>query len=249
MTPAEAWVRLHGGNVTPVLRRGDTVLRVAGAWTPTVHAVMRHARRAGMAGIPEPRGVGERGELLEYIPGVVPAYPMPSWVWHDSVLDQAARMLRAWHDATAGFIPRGAVWRLAGHEPAEAVCHNDFAPHNLVFDGDEDRPRIVGVIDFDTMSPGPRVWDVAYLAYRLVPYLDETDDRSPGPARRNERLERLLSAYGAGFTRAELFATMSRRLIELADFSDGLAARDGRPELRLHARMYRDDAARVAREA
>ena len=45
------------------------------------------------------------------------------------------------------------------------ICHNDYAPYNLVFrDG-----RLVGVIDFETAAPGPRAWDLAYLAYRLVP--------------------------------------------------------------------------------
>jgi len=27
----------------------------------------------------------------------------------------------------------------------------------------------VALIDFDTAHPGPRIWDVAYAAYRFVP--------------------------------------------------------------------------------
>jgi hypothetical protein len=55
-----------------------------------------------------------------------------------------------------------------------------------------------------------------------------------------------MSAYGIEFARADLFASMSRRLVELAEFSDDQADRTGKGELARHARMYRDDAERVA---
>ncbi|MGN6126436.1 MAG: hypothetical protein ACTHON_07710 [Humibacter sp.] len=41
--------RLDGGNVTPVSRRGGTVLREAGPWTPTVHAVLVHGKISAAA--------------------------------------------------------------------------------------------------------------------------------------------------------------------------------------------------------
>ena len=81
---------------------------------------------------------------MAYIDGEVPAYPMPAWVWHVSVLDASARMLRAFHDATAGFAREGRTWQLAAHEPDEVICHNDFAPYNLVFR----RGLPVAAIDF-----------------------------------------------------------------------------------------------------
>ena len=40
-------VVLSGGNMTPVVRVGDTVRRAAGRWTPTIHALLRHVRAAG----------------------------------------------------------------------------------------------------------------------------------------------------------------------------------------------------------
>ncbi|WP_460568605.1 aminoglycoside phosphotransferase family protein [Humibacter soli] len=269
--------RLDGGNVTPVSRRGGTVLREAGPWTPTVHAVLAHARSEGMTAIPEPLGFAADGrEIVSYVPGVVPAYPMPSWVWHESVLVQAARMLRAWHDATTGYSPEDAQWRLPAHAPAEVICHNDFAQYNLVFDldgvlgpdGVDDADRVVGadgvdgartaaavltgVIDFDTLSPGPRVWDIAYLAYRLVPYLDEPS--APDETQRSQRLELLLEAYGAdtvpGDTTPEhVIETMTARLRELADFTDERAAETGRSDLLEHAAMYREHAARISASA
>ena len=49
------------------------------------------------------------------------------------------------------------------------ICHNDFATYNLIArDG-----RLVGAIDFDFASPGPRLWDLAYLAYRIVPFAED----------------------------------------------------------------------------
>ena len=243
----DAEVVLHGGNMTAVHRRGDVVLRQAGPWTETVQEVMRRAREAGVAGIPEPLGLAEDGrEVVAFVPGEVPQYPMPSWVWHETVLRQAARLLRAWHDATADVRPVDPVWRLPAHEPEEVVCHNDFAPNHLVFDAAADPPRLLGVIDFDTMSPGPRIWDLAYLAYRLVPYLDEKDDEAPAAEHRDARLDLLMDAYGADFARRDLFTAMSRRLVELADASEEQAERTGRNELVSDARMYREDAERVS---
>src|SRR5204863_4404273 len=99
--------------------------------------------------------------VVGFVVGAVPAYPMPPWVWTDAALDSAARMLRQIHDATARLEIEG-PWRSPVHQPAEVVCHNDFAPYNLVFDSGV----VVGVIDWDFASPGPRVWDLSYLAYR-----------------------------------------------------------------------------------
>ncbi len=39
--------RLDGGNTGGAARVGDTVRRTAGAWTPAVHAVLRHLEAAG----------------------------------------------------------------------------------------------------------------------------------------------------------------------------------------------------------
>ena len=38
-------VVLCGGNMTPVVRVGDTVRRATGPWTPTIHALLRTCGR------------------------------------------------------------------------------------------------------------------------------------------------------------------------------------------------------------
>ena len=228
----------------PVSRRGDEVLRTAGPWTAQVHRLLQLCADSDLEGIPLPRGYTEDGrERLSYLPGTVPAYPMPDWVWTPEVLDDAAHLLRCLHDASLPLAGVTDGWRSPVREPAEVVCHNDFAPYNLVFDDG----RLTGVIDFDYCSPGPRLWDLAYLAYTVAPL---TGALGVGPFSgdaRAERLQRLLTAYGSDASVDELVATVVRRLNDLADFSDDAAVRLRNPELSDHAVGYRTDAARLSK--
>jgi len=168
--------------------------------------------------VPEPLGRDAQGrEVVRFLPGEVPAYPMPGWVWSDAALRAAGSLLRRLHDATAGFERPGARWRLPAHEPAEVVCHNDFAPYNLVF-----RAGLpVAVIDFDTASPGPRAWDLAYLAYRIVPLTAPGNPDAPATPRteRDRRLIALCDAYGPPAAAVEVLATVPARLDELHAFT------------------------------
>ena len=192
--PAE--VALAGGNMTAVVRVGDTVRRAAGPWTPTIHAFMRHLRASGFAAVPEPRGLDEHGrEVISLLPGAPATYPLPDFAWTDATLAAVARTLRAFHDASAGFVaPPDARWRWPAHEPAEVVCHNDFAPYNLMFEGG----RLTGVIDLDLASPGPRVRDMGYAAYRFVALTDPGNPDTPPRdlADQRRRLAAFCAAYG-----------------------------------------------------
>ncbi|MGV8908163.1 MAG: phosphotransferase [Propionicimonas sp.] len=234
---------LAGGNMGPVSRRGDEVLRTAGPWTANVHRLLGLYDRAGVTGTPRPLGFTDDGrERLSFLPGTVPAYPMPDWVWDEAVLDDAAHLLRRLHDASRPLAGIAEGWRSPVRVPAEVVCHNDFAPYNLVFDNG----WLTGVIDFDYCSPGPRIWDLAYLGYTLVPL---TGALGVGPftaGERADRLVRLLAAYGSSASVEELVSTLVVRLRDLADFSDRACVELGNPELARHASGYREDAARVA---
>lgn len=242
MTSDEA-ERLSGGNLGEVVRTGDTVLRQSGDWTPAVHRLLGQLNAAGVSGVPKPLGVTDDGrEVLSFVEGTVPAYPMPTWVWSESALDSSARLLRRLHDVTARLDIPG-PWRSPVREPPEVICHNDFATYNLVFDGD----RVVGVIDWDFASPGPRLWDLVYLAYRIVP-LSQTD-RADGftDRQRQHRLHCLLAAYGTGADPHEISALLQERLLDLAAFSDVMAVRLDKPHLAEHADVYRHDAAHLPR--
>ncbi len=148
-----------------------------------------------------------------------------------------AHLLRRVHGATAT-ADVGGPWRSAAHEPVEVICHNDFATYNLVFDGE----GVVGVIDWDFASPGPRLWDLAYLAYRIVPL--SHGDRRDGftDQERARRLGHLLAFYGSDAEPGEVVAVLHERLLELAALSDDMAVRLGKPDLHEHATLYRYDA-------
>lgn len=239
-------LELAGGNTTGVVRIGDTVHREAGPWTPTVQRLLAHVRAAGMTEVPEPLGLDGQGrEIVSYLPGDVPGWPAPAWLWSEGVLAEAGRLLRRFHDATAGFPRADAVWRLPATEPAEVICHNDAAPYNMVFrDG-----RLAGLFDLDTASPGPRVRDLAYLAYRIAPFSSDAFAGAAydvGHVDPIARLDTLTEAYGAPFRRAEVLDAMAGKLRDLAAWSEARADADGPPELREHAAMYRADADRIA---
>jgi Ser/Thr protein kinase RdoA (MazF antagonist) len=240
---------LGGGNISTVVRVGDTVRRTPGAWTPTVHRLLAHVRKRGLRWVPEPRGFDERGrEMLSFIPGDVP-HDMPAWAWSEVVLRDVAQALRAWHDATVGFNLTDSVWNLTARAPHEVICHNDFAPYNCVFHAG----RFAGAIDFDTCSPGPRSWDIAYTAYRLVPLMPPRDagpaaglgERSPFlAADALNRLDTFLDAYAmAGsplrYERTTVIEATVERLRALATWTADHVQATGAVALAHHPAMYR----------
>ncbi|MFV0407545.1 MAG: phosphotransferase [Propioniciclava sp.] len=232
---------LEGGNMTAVAKRGKQVLREAGPWTPTVQRLLAHIRTQGIEWAPEPKGWTEDGrEALGYIKGSVPVYPMPDYVYAESTLIQAAMWLRQLHDATRDYHDPEARWRLAPRQPVEVICHNDFTPDNMVFRNQE----LAGVIDWDFAAPGPHLWDLAYLAYRMVPLMRPENPEAPEiHIDLSARLSLLLSAYGSQATIPELLDVMVARLEDLAALMHplGLARED--EALLSEAENYTADAA------
>ena len=98
-------------------------------------------------------------------------------------------------------------------------------------------------------SPGPRIWDLCYLAYQLAPLIESGGAGAPEGPEVLARLDELTAAYGFPFSRRDVLETLGARLRELADYSDGRAAATGRPELDNHAAMYRRDSLRMVRLA
>ena len=239
---------LRGGFVNKVVRVGDTVRRSPGDCTPTIHRLLTHVRERGVTWVPEPLGYDDLGrEILSFIPGTV-AHEMPDWVWSDVVLTDIARSLRQWHDATAAFDVSGSTWGLEARDPPEVICHNDFAPYNCVFrDG-----RLLGVIDFDVCAPGPRIWDIAYTAYRFVSLMPfpnasgspDIGERSPfGLTETLARLDTFLGAYCAlgaplRFAPSEVIASTIDRLRALAAWTTEHARTNAVAALASHGEMY-----------
>lgn len=164
--------QLTGGFLAAsVTRTGDTVQRTAGHWSPTVHAWLTYLAASGIELAPRPvrLDLATGVEVLSYLDGIVlSGGASPPYLWRDGTLTRVAKLVRRFHDASAGFsVPANADWQPTVAYPAggEVICHNDLAPWNTVFAGEQP----VGFIDWDLAAPGPRLWDVAFALWHFVP--------------------------------------------------------------------------------
>jgi aminoglycoside phosphotransferase (APT) family kinase protein len=171
---------LAGGRITEgVVRVGDTVRRPTKANSPFARDLLSYLEAQDFDGAPRFLGVDERGrQVFSYLEGDVPAEldaELP-----DEALVEAARLIRRFHDATAGSA-------LAGEH--ETVCHCDLSPCNFVFR--DERP--VAIIDFDAAAPGSRLED---LGYAIFLWLNLGTD-GPRPDEQARRISAFCSAYGS----------------------------------------------------
>ncbi|MFE7931307.1 phosphotransferase [Streptomyces sp. NPDC057456] len=152
---------LPGGFVNAVVRVGDTVRRPTSARTKFVGDLLRLLEASGWGGAPRYLGVDDEGrEALSYLDGHVAWEPrQPAAVSSDESLVTVARLVRQFHDLTAGT-------PLASDE--EVVCHNDLSPKNTVYQlcGGELRP--VAFIDWDLAAPGARIHDIAHVCWQYL---------------------------------------------------------------------------------
>lgn len=180
-----------------------------------------HLEAVGFEASPRFLGLDERGRAtLSFVEGEVFS-DCRSMIWEDRQLEAAARLLRRFHDATAGT-------DLAA--PAEVACHNDFGPWNLIWL--EQMP--VAIIDFDNAAPGARLDDLGYAVWkhlnlglidlpvseqrrrlRLMAaayrFTSEADDLVGGIERALERMERTIEAAPASTRRSEALAQHRRK--------------------------------------
>ncbi|WAJ25346.1 aminoglycoside phosphotransferase family protein [Lacrimispora xylanolytica] len=222
---------LSGGNMSRVYKNEGAVYRDLKPQSNTIHRLLQHLENKGVSFTPRFLGLQDTTqEVLSFVEGnTLDDYPAA----HDMeqkclTVRLAAELLRQYHDATLDFkrLPDD-IWFLQYDGPLkqEVICHNDFAPYNVTFQ--EHTP--IGIIDFDTACPGPRIWDVAYAAYRFVPLGIEVYDPKNKEYRKyhkekdaNERrilLHEFLSAYGMDDT-FELLRQVLLRLEALVALFD-----------------------------
>nr|WP_205938154.1 aminoglycoside phosphotransferase family protein [Rhizobium leguminosarum] len=216
---------MEGGRTGQIWQDGNTVIRPSGAWTPTVHRFLRHLSSRGFPGAPDPIEITGNQEIVSYVSGRVCEDLSDQFVRSERMLLSAARLLRDFHSASQGFLESDReiqTWMLPPQEPREIICHGDYAPYNVATADHE----AVGIIDFDTAHPAPRLWDLAYSVYRWAPLSDPANpDVTFGLDDQLRRAEVFCTAYGAtAEERLQLPEMICRRLQALIDFMLARAA-------------------------
>jgi Phosphotransferase enzyme family len=153
-----------------VVRIGRTVRRPVHQNTPAVKALLGHLEETGFSAAPRWLGFDEEGrETVSYITGAAGHYPLKPYVMSEATLTELGLLLRRFHDATISFsLPENIVWHNAISEKREVICHGDAGPYNIIFRDNEP----VALIDFERATPGPRIWDIAFVVYRFAPLCD-----------------------------------------------------------------------------
>jgi Ser/Thr protein kinase RdoA (MazF antagonist) len=104
---------------------------------------------------------------------------------------------------------------LPSREPQEVICHGDFTPYNVALEGNE----VVGVFDFDTAHPAPRVWDLAYSIYCWAPFKTDPIDTLGSLSEQIKRAKIFCDSYRASVAmREDLVEMMATRLQSLVDY-------------------------------
>ena len=126
------------------------------------------------------------------------------------------RWTRTFHDAVAGFSHPG-PWRYFPIAGATLIGHNDIAPYNVCFEGDD----LVGVFDWDMAGPSTPLCELAFIAWNCVPLW-----RDLGPELSAARLTRIAAAYGGVDARQILRSVPPRIRIMLDGIPVAAAAGD-----------------------
>jgi len=164
-------VTFADGNMNPVMRIGDEVRRsLPSSWRGT-HSVLRHLENKGFACSPRLLRHDAEFEWLTYLPGESVTADLVEFRG-DDLVRQAGMLVRDYHNAMTGFRPpadAGWIPQTGIPESDEVICHSDIAPWNVVVR----EGAVTGLIDWDLLHPGPRVWDLAYAAWRFAPLYED----------------------------------------------------------------------------
>lgn len=221
---------LMGGRAGKIYKSEDTVIRPANAWTKNVHCFLNYLQEEGVGFVPKPYGIDKEGnEILSFMHGDVYNYPLPEMFMSDSMIISSAKLLLAYHQYSEGYIAKltyNEPWMLPVVYPVEVMCHGDFAPYNVTITDN----KATGMIDFDTLHPGPRMWDIVYAIYRWVPFTSSDGSGFQGDLEEQIRRAKLFfDTYGAAPENKERFVEwLIRRLQCLVEFMHGEAEKGNR---------------------
>jgi len=238
---------LVGGRVGEIRKSNDTVLRPSGEQTEYIHKFLQFTIEQGCDFVPIPYGVNEnKEERISYMPGDEYNFPLPAFFLDDAMIISASKLLLQFHDFSTKYIPTltgKEQWLFPPVRPIEVMCHGDFAPYNVTIIDNTAK----NIIDFDTLHPGYRMWDIAYAIYRWVPFT--TDRYSGAEINLHEQIRRtklFLNTYGVSTqNRCEFVDVVEKRLKHLTDFMQE-EANNGNDKFQRdieegHLQLYFDD--------
>ncbi len=198
--------RLPGGNVAGAVRIGDTVRRRTGPWTPAVHALLNHLATR-VPHTPRVFGIDDLGrEVLAYLPGRVIDTDTDTEMLTLEQIASVARWTLAFHHAVGDFSHPG-PWRYFPIAGPTLIGHNDIAPYNVCFDGDD----LVGIFDWDMSGPSTPLFELAFIAWNCVPLW-----RDIGAELAAQRLTLIAATYGE-FTPRQILHAVPRRIQIMLD--------------------------------
>ena len=199
--------------------QNNKVYRPKGFWTPTIHRLLTYLQNKKFHAVPKVFGIADDCEILSYMEGDIYNYPLTGAIASAEALCSAAVLLRQYHDATVSFLQENQFedlkWLLPTKEPQEVICHGDFAPYNVSLNEN----IVVGIFDFDTAHPAPRIWDIAYAVYCWAPFKTDPYDTLGNLKTQSICAKQFCDSYGLSQdSRIQLVDMMIIRLQELVNF-------------------------------
>ncbi len=203
---------LQGGR-DGIYKKGDHVIRPVFDCTGSVHGLLNYLRSHGFSYCPQPIDYNDKQERLSFVEGLTYNYPLIGAIASEKALISAAKMLAHFHDVSAQYVKETELtshrWMQPSRQPVEVLCHGDFTPYNVALNGEE----VVGVFDFDTAHPAPKVWDLAFSVYCWAPFKTDSYDKMGNLEQQIERAKLFCDAYQATQDqRSNLVAVMIARL-------------------------------------
>lgn len=195
------------------------------AWTEQLHHFLNFIINRGANFVPTPVGFDENNEILSYIDGETCDYHLSNNIKSEQALISSAKLLRKYHDISEQYVATVksslTTWMFPAKNPIEVICHNDFAPYNILFKG----KQAVAIIDFEAAIPGPRLWDIAYAIYRFAPLTNPNNKEGFGNL--SEQIKRaniFCNSYNLDYqSRINLVDTIINRLEALMGFLQSAA--------------------------
>ncbi len=231
----ENFETLNGGRKGKIKMYGDKVVRPANEWSSNVHKFLDFIIREGFNFVPKPYGFTENNEeILSFVIGTAYNYPLPEIFLKDDMIIRSAELLKRFHELGKKYIKvlhGSEKWMLPKVDPIEVMCHGDFAPYNVTII--DEKP--VGIIDFDTLHPGPALWDVAYAVYRWIPFTSpKNPDHYDDIDEQIRKVSLFMDAYNAALQEREaLPKVMVQRLNALISYMTA-QANDGNEDFAKH---------------